>query len=422
MGTLSPFAVLDEARSVLNVVQGEVLTLTARGGSVEILTPSGTSLSLAKVIVRPSGSNAHLPTPLMPGQGLEIAPIVAGRTFHWRKEVTLVFPGSFEITALGDTLQVVNEVGFEDYCACVITSEMSAECPHSFAFAQATAARTWTHLFLRDKHPGAAFQVCNDDDCQRYQGTTFLTPEALAAVSKSRGVYVQNAEGNTYATYYAKGCGGYIEDPRASFGFSVPGLRAKSDSIAPLAIDLTQESALRSWVNNPPQDVCCSPQWIPEESLSRYLGAVDNHGSYFRWHHQISRAEIAKNLRERLSVPVLKDIVTISHGPRGKSGRILHLDIIYRDSAGRESSLRVQGQYMVRRVLHSSFLYSSAFVSTWIPGKTEDEDTLSLEGAGWGHGVGLCQIGALGMALKGFSGEEILAHYFPESKLVTVGQ
>jgi SpoIID/LytB domain protein len=422
MGTLSPFAVLDEARSVLNVAQGEVLTLTARGGSVEIRTPRGTSLSLAKVIVRPSGSNARLPTPLMPAQGLEITPIVAGRTFHWRKEVSLVFPGSFEITAQGDTLQVVNEVDFEDYCACVITSEMSAECPHAFAFAQATAARTWTHLFLRDKHPGASFQVCNDDDCQRYQGTTFLTAEALAAVSKSRGVYVQNSEGNTYATYYAKGCGGYIEDPRASFGFSVPGLRARSDSVQPFTIDLTHDETLRSWLENPPRDVCCSPQWIPEDSLSRYLGAVDNHGSYFRWQHEISRAEIAENLRERLSVPELREIVTISIGPRGESGRILHLDVVYHDSSGRESSLRVQGQYMVRRVLHSSFLYSSAFVSTWRPGKISDEDILSIRGAGWGHGVGLCQIGALGMALRGFSGDEILAHYFPESKLVSVSQ
>ncbi len=398
-----------------NLISGAELSVERKGTSLLVRLDAGNfeisdgeALSVRRT--KAAELSAHA--------GLIINPITVGRSFHWKKDVALTFPGDFEISASAEGLQVVNQVDFEDYCTCVITSEMSPGCPASFAFAQATAARSWSYVFLRNKHPNSGFDVCNDDDCQRYQGTTFLSAASVDAVRLSRGMYLRNPEGNACAAYYSKSCGGYVEEPLSAFGFSVPGLTTQADREEPIEVDLTNETAAQKWILTPARHCCCSPDSISEKILPRYLGAVDKPDAYFRWTYQIARDQLSALVRERLELPELSQVLRLKHGKRGRSGRLMSIAVDYLTSAGDQRSVEIQGQYSIRRALHSSFLYSSAFIHEWITSTTGAQDQLKLTGAGWGHGVGLCQIGALALALKGMSGEAILKHYFPSCEVV----
>jgi stage II sporulation protein D len=357
--------------------------------------------------------------PLAPQTGLQIEKIVAGRTFHWKKEISQVLPGTFEVHSQQGKLILVNQLGFEDYCACVIASEMSPECPASFAQAQATAARSWSYVFLRNKHPGEKFQICNDDDCQRYQGTTHLSQPAIDAVRGSAGQFLVSEDGVTCPAYYSKSCGGYLEDPWHSFGFTIPPLITHADTPASEKLNLKAENNFKSFLSTPPTNCFCSPQTVPETTLKKYLGAVDELGSYFRWTYRVSREELSTRVREKSGTPNLKEVRDLHYGARGVSGRLTELTVRFEDSSGKEASLKLKSQYDIRRTLHASFLFSSAFIHRWEKGESSGKDTLVIDGAGWGHGVGLCQIGAVGMALKGYTFEQILKHYFPGCVLVT---
>jgi len=395
------------------VLEGQALRVTCNGRSV--IGSPGAAAFITAALTGANGPSAA--TPLKPKEGLTVRNIVAGRSFHWRKEIEQILPGSFEVHAESGHIVLVNKLSFEDYCACVIASEMSPECPASFAQAQATAARSWGYVFLRNKHPGEKFQICNDDDCQRYQGTTHLTQAAIDAVRKSSGYFLVDESGMVCPAYYSKSCGGYLEEAKHSFGFSIPELSSHADNPSGNKFDLTSDAHLKEWIATPPADSFCSPKSLPEKTLRKYLGAVDEQGSYFRWSHRLSRQELSALVRERTVNAEVAEVLDLDYGARGTSGRLTSLSVRFLDQAGKEKSLSLTSQYSIRRTLHYSFLFSSAFVHRWEKGNRASEDTLVLDGAGWGHGVGLCQIGAVGMALKGYSFEQILKNYFPGCEL-----
>jgi len=358
-----------------------------------------------------------------PKSGILIKGVVAGRGFHWQKEVDLFFSGELEFHQRNAKLIVVNEIPLEDYLICVVTSEMSSECPPEFLKAQATAARSWMVVFLKEKHRGVPYSICNDDCCQRYQGTTHLSKGVAEIVGQSKGVYIITEEGYVCASYYSKSCGGIIEKASNIFGEGSIGF---SDSIDAPENSQTErfnpvtEKNIREWVNGDwisRSDGFCSPQTCPEESLPRYLGAVDVAGRYYRWKEVYTQNEMVELLKNKAKIDDIDEFLGFRPILRGNSGRLHELEILYRTLDGKDKSLRICSQYEIRFALHTKFLFSSAFIWDFEKDKNGKIKKITLQGAGWGHGSGLCQIGALGMALKKYSYEEILKHYFNKTTL-----
>jgi len=361
---------------------------------------------------------------LAPKSGILMRGVVAGRGFHWQKEVDLHYPRRLEFFARDGCLIAVNVLPLEAYLACLVTSEMSGACPSEFIKAQATAARTWMMVFLKNKHVGEPFSICNDDCCQRYQGTTFLSDSVAGSVERSRGMFLVTHEGYLCPAYYSKNCGGIMERAQNIFGQGAVGISEETDapsgSVTELFNPVTGEN-IREWVTGEflsASDSFCSPKVCPEETLAKYLGAVDVAGHYYRWRLEYSRESLEHLLRTKGALADLGEFVDFRSIKRGNSGRIHDLEVIYKDTAGGTKSHIIHSQYEIRRVLHEKFLFSSAFIWEQKRDTRGRLEGIALTGAGWGHGVGLCQIGALGMALQGYPYEEILKHYYDGCQLL----
>ncbi|MBN8548362.1 MAG: SpoIID/LytB domain-containing protein [Deltaproteobacteria bacterium] len=382
--------------------------VTLAPGSTYVVRVSGSALEVTSGadILLQAAAPLHIaplkPQPLAPKSGMTVEGIVAGRGFHWKKELTQTLPGSFEVHLSEGNLVLVNEINFESYIACVISSEMGSACPAEFCKAQAVAARSWAFVFLSNKHSGTPFTICNDDDCQRYQGTTHATTETIKAVLACKGKLLLTKEKNICPAYYSKSCGGHTEDPAEIFGFHVTGLSSFADS-------------------NPktPQKIYCSPSFVPEHDLKLYLGAVDEKGKYYRWTYLLTHDVLVENLKQKFGLSDVAEVLSLIPKKRSQGKRITQLQVGYRDQNGAKHEFLLPDQYDIRRALHPSFLFSSAFELKNHREKDGRIGTIDLHGAGWGHGVGLCQIGALGMALAGHSYIEILKHYFPACELVS---
>jgi peptidoglycan hydrolase-like amidase len=346
----------------------------------------------------------------MPGSGIGLSPVKAGRGFHWSKEIRATYSGSIEILPSETGLVVVNHVELEDYLASVISSEMSAACPTEFAKAQAIAARSWALVFLGHKHENLPYTICNDDCCQRYQGTTFMTLTTLQAIQACRGQVLVSRGGLVCPAYYSKSCGGRTDTIADILGLRGGDIEGIFDG--PGSCEVLNDSRKFSHFLKYPPTCFCSEQTVERGKLGNYLGKVDEDGSYFRWRFELSKSDMVKTLNQSYSPKNIASIESVSLGRRGDSGRILGADLSVRDIAGDQFNINLKNQYEIRQVLQPSFLLSSAFVV-----EEENKNSLTVLGAGWGHGVGLCQIGALGMALRGESAASILTHYYPQYQL-----
>lgn len=351
---------------------------------------------------------------LQPGLGLAINPIVAGRSFHWKKKIEAVFPGKIEFHNRKGSIEVINEVNFEDYLACVITSEMGPKCPIEFMKAQVIAARSWAYVFLHDKHPGSAFDVCNDDDCQRYQGSTFLSDQALEASKATRGEFlVFNELDNTTSvvpSYYYKTCGGMSEDPNEIYGFNQQSLTSIKDSNTSSDETNVETEAFIDLPKHNYQDYYCGQ--AEAGSINDFLGKVDQGGAHFRWITHVTHQELLANLREKCDLPDIDKVISLKVLKRSRGSRITKMELEYQTRSLKIKNFLLDTQYKVREALSPSFLPSSAFLYS------QDEfGDFHFRGAGWGHGVGLCQVGGVIMALAGKSYQEILKHYFPRANL-----
>lgn len=354
-----------------------------------------------------------------PQSGIVVRNVVSGRDFHWKKYIKVTLPGKVLISRHEEKLLVINELPIEQYLMCVATSEMGAACPDALIEAQTIAARSWMLANVEQKHISLGMDVCNDDCCQRYQGTTFLTEQSIRGALNTYGQVLIYDKAICDARY-SKSCGGVMESFSAIWGGDeLAYLQVKADAekepeewLKPLS----EEQHFKKWVNSVPHTFC-SPRVIPEENLKKYLGSVDEQGRYFRWQENISQQEMTANMNRHhaIQAAVVQKIEILR---RGASGRVNKLAVHYLDKKNNFGVLNIEDEFGIRQSMHKNFLYSSAFVV-----KTEGEDAegipslFILKGAGWGHGVGLCQIGALGMSLKGYSSREIVQHYYPGSKL-----
>ena len=356
---------------------------------------------------------------LKPGQGLQIKNVLAGRGFHWKKYINVNLPETIIIRRYKDNLIVINELPIEKYLMCVATSEMGPDCPIALLEAQTIAARSWLLANVEQKHRHLGMDVCNDDCCQRYQGTTFLSEQSVTATNNTQG-QVLLVQGEICDARYSKSCGGVME----AFENIWPGqaqscFKIKADAESEPAEwlkPLSDEKNFRKWVTSVPKTFC-SPHVVPEEKLGLYLGKVDESGHYFRWEKEVDQKTLVSNLNRhfQLDAELIEELIILN---RGGSGRANKLKISYIDKFKNKKTFTLNSEYDIRLGLHPSFLYSSAILIEPLFETTKTQpDGFKFKGAGWGHGVGLCQIGALGMSLLGYTSEEIVLHYYPGSQL-----
>ena len=351
--------------------------------------------------------------------------VTIGNRFHWERTEDQTFHGDLILRPVKDgTICAINEIPLEDYLASVISSEMSGAAPMEFLKAHAILARSWLLAALNrrkkteetstpagkitekegevirwyDREDHDLFDVCADDHCQRYQGITKIVSEQIEeAIRETRGIVITYQDEICDARY-SKACGGITENFNTAWDDKrVPYLGSISDASVPHRPIRTEEEAGR-WILSNPEAYCHTKD---ERLLEKILPDFDRGTKgFFRWTIEYSREELEEILREKsgFDFGTLKKIVPLSRGP---SGRISRLKIV-----GSKRSIVVGKELEIRRWLSRSHLYSSAFLVT------VEAERFIFHGAGWGHGVGLCQIGAAVMATRGFSAEEILRHYF----------
>jgi SpoIID/LytB domain protein len=263
-----------------------------------------------------------------------------------------------------------------------------------------------------DREDHDLFDVCADDHCQRYQGVRkIVSPRAKEAVQETRGTAITYGDEICDARY-SKACGGLTEHFETAWEDKrVPYLTSVSDAPVSYAPIVTEEDAAR-WILSAPEANCHTED---EPLLETILPAFDRETkSFFRWTVDYSREQLEEILREKSGFDFgdLQGIVPLQRGP---SGRIRRLKIV-----GAKKSIVVGKELEIRRWLSRSHLYSSAFLVKVKHDHSGKAERFTFHGAGWGHGVGLCQIGAAVMAARGFKAEEILKHYFRGSEITKI--
>ncbi len=345
--------------------------------------------------------------------------VTIGVDFHWERKVTQKFAGTLKFIVDGGKVTAVNIVGVEDYLLSVISSEMKASAGLEFLKAHAVISRSWVMAQVehRQSHvsrtPGPScpvsepvegaeeyikwfdhddhtlFDVCADDHCQRYQGLTMAVGDTVRkAVDQTWGL-VLTSEGKICDARFSKCCGGRMELFSTCWeDKDYPYLQPLPDTA-----DCVEGG-----------DVFCDTK--DEKILSQVLNDYDlETRDFYRWRTEYSRTEVSALVRRRsgMDFGTIRDLVPVERGP---SGRLKRLKVV-----GDKKTMIIGKELIIRRWLSDSHLKSSAFEVHW------DGDHLTLDGSGWGHGVGLCQIGAAVMAAKGYSFDRILLHYYPGSTL-----
>jgi stage II sporulation protein D len=344
-----------------------------------------------------------------------LAEVTIGIGFHWERKERQVFRGTLRMVKRAAGLSVINDISLEEYVTSVISSEMSASCPLELLKAHAVISRSW--LWFPKAHPPekkeqphaldpheirrwygreahADFDVCADDHCQRYQGISkVFSPAAREAVRATAGQFLRY-EGRICDARFAKACGGITERYATAWeDETVPYLESLYDGDADVE---TRDPD--TWIRSNPPAYCNTSD---KELLARILPGFDQETrDFYRWRVAYTADEVAELINSRLGID-LGRVRALQPLQRGPSGRIYRLKIV-----GERDYLIIGKELEIRRALSRSHLYSSAFVVD-----TADNRFI-LTGAGWGHGVGLCQIGAAVMAHQGRSYTEILQHYY----------
>ena len=357
--------------------------------------------------------------------------VTIGIGFHWERKEEQTFSGQLKFIVEDGLVRAINILPVEDYLTSVISSEMKPTASREFLRAHAVISRSWVLAQLRSPYHKAdtakpitndhilnriikwydhdqhtLFDVCADDHCQRYQGRTRIISAAAQAAVKDTFGQTLVSEGHLCDARFSKCCGGITEQFETCWQDEhKPYLVALRDSsINEGALpDLTVEENARQWILSDPKSFCNSADGnILSESLNGYdLETPD----FYRWTVEYTTTQISDIFRRKSGLDI-GDIVDLRPIKRGPSGRIYELEI-----KGTKSTVTIGKELEIRRTLSESHLFSSAFVIEKTP------DGFILKGAGWGHGVGLCQIGAAVMAAKGYTYREILQHYYPHTDL-----
>ena len=371
------------------------------------------------------------------GASFSLEDVTIGVNFHWERKETQTFLGILRFAIEGTAMWAINELPVERYLESVISSEMSATSSLRLLEAHAVISRSWllaqienrrsakteqTSLYScitgkdkmikwYDRQDHTLFDVCADDHCQRYQGITKETsPHVAVAIQHTRG-QVLMSEGKICDARFSKCCGGAMEEFQYCWEDSPkPYLKAIGDTPEKTIPDLTVEANAEEWIRTSPDSFCNTTD---KNILSQVLNDYDQETTdFYRWRVDYTQEEISQLINSKLNIDFgqIMDLIPIE---RGKSARLCQLKIV-----GTKQTLIIGKELEIRRALSPSHLYSSAFVVDKEDVNTEGIPALfHIIGCGWGHGVGLCQIGAAVMGEKGYNYDQILAHYYPGADL-----
>ena len=340
--------------------------------------------------------------------------VTIGIQFHWERQESQTFQGTLRLVVHEDKIVAINVLSVEDYLASVISSEMNADCPMEFMKAAAVISRSWLlaqiqkRKSLGEKHQAffaftktdkeivrwhdredhTIFDVCADDHCQRYQGITRATnAQAKEAVSSTRGEVLMY-EGEICDARFSKCCGGRTEEFQYAW-----------------------ENIHKPYLQSIEDPYC---KTYDQKLLARVLNAYDQEtADFYNWETRIKQEEITKLLKDRYSIDFGKvlELVPIERGP---GGHLSKLKIV-----GTEHTMTIGKELEIRRALSDTHLLSSAFDA--VPYYEDGEEApagFTLNGKGWGHGVGMCQIGAAVMGQQGHPYQDILKFYYRGADIV----
>lgn len=369
-----------------------------------------------------------------------LSDVTIGVNFHWERKETQTFLGTLRFVVESDKIVAINELPVEKYLESVISSEMSATSSLELLKAHAVISRSWllaqmkkrrevaesgnnffsftkkedTLIRWYDREDHTLFDVCADDHCQRYQGITKETsPHVAEAIRQTKGQILMDGEEICDARF-SKCCGGITEefqycweDTPKTYLTAVRDIALGVEHTLP---NLTNEEEAEKWIRfNPPAFCNTQDKKILSEVLNDYDQETVN---FYRWNETLSQEKLQQLIADKLKMD-LGAILDMKAVERGKSGRISKLQII-----GTEKTFTIGKELEIRRTLSDSHLLSSAFV---VDKYDKDEQGVpqrfELIGAGWGHGVGLCQIGAAVMGEQGYHYDAILLHYYQGAEI-----
>lgn len=364
--------------------------------------------------------------------------VTIGVNFHWERKEAQTFLGKLRFIVENNNICAINELPVETYLISVISSEMRATSSLELLKAHAVISRSWLlaqmeqrkaennnavkqpSLFKTDneivrwydREDHKHFDVCADDHCQRYQGITKAANKHVVEAIKQTAGEILTSRGEICDARYSKCCGGAVEEFQYCWeNIRKPYLQALPDTMPDTTSlpNLTNEAVARQWILSSPNAFCNTTD---QKVLSQVLNDFDQETTdFYRWIQIYSQAEVKQLLEEKLAMQ-FGDIIDLIPMERGKSGRIYRLKII-----GTQRTLIIGKELEIRRALSKSHLYSSAFVVEKVDIKDGVPQQFIIKGAGWGHGVGLCQIGAAMMGVQGYRYDEILLHYYKSAEI-----
>jgi len=395
-------------RQVVNVSQGKI---------------EWNGLSFQEILFEPVNSKEAC---------FELTGVTIGINFHWERKENQSFKGSLKLIVEGDKITAINLLGIEDYLTSVISSEMSATASLELLKAHAVISRSWLMAQIQkgkeivesktvyntmyeteselikwyDREDHTKFDICADDHCQRYQGITRESTDIVRQAIKETWGQLLMFDKKICDARYSKSCGGVFEEfqncwENIKYPYLVKVRDSKTNTVVP---DLTIEKNAVEWILSSPEAFCNTAD---KHILSQVLNNYDQETiNFYRWVVEYSQEELSTLIFSRSGVDygVILDLVPVE---RGTSGRLVKLKIV-----GSKRTKTIGKELEIRRTLSKSHLYSSAFVVEKVTGANSVPERFILKGAGWGHGVGLCQIGAAVMGEMGYKYDQILLHYF----------
>ena len=380
--------------------------------------------------------------PLTPESTFSLPNVTIGKRYHWERQEMQTFQGQLLLEVEEEKIVAINILPVEQYLTSVISSEMKATCSLEFLKASAVISRSWLLAQMQKRREGNSngffqfkktdtecirwhdqeehtiFDVCADDHCQRYQGITRIAaPQVAQAVAQTRGE-ILTADGRVCDARFAKCCGGVTNDYRSCWE-NIPHSYLQpvrdlpdTNGVRAAIPDLSTEEKAREWILSSPESSCNTAD---EAILNTVLNDYDRETkNFYRWQVEYTQAELRALVEERLGM-TFGDILALEPVERSISGHLVRLRIV-----SSERSFVIGKELEIRRALSSTHLLSSAIVMDALDVREGVPQRFVIHGAGWGHGVGMCQIGAAVMGAQGRPYTEILHHYYKDTEITSL--
>ncbi|WP_299578151.1 SpoIID/LytB domain-containing protein [uncultured Sunxiuqinia sp.] len=419
---------LDGNYALPNGLLGSRFEGSLLNGEIELTTADGTSLKGREFIFQANS----------PADSFLLEDVIIGIDFHWEQKENQRFCGDLKLLVEAGKVRAVNRVPLEEYLRSVISSEMSATSSPELLKAHAVISRSWLLAQIEkskklkaratnyqtsvqtdgelirwyDREDHTLFDVCADDHCQRYQGITkIISDKASQAIDETLGEVLLLNEDICDARF-SKCCGGISENFENVWEPVYHSYLTKvvdSDQAETTCVDLRKEDEADKWIRSSPPAFCNTDD---KQVLSQVLPDFDQAtADFYRWQVEYSQEELSALIRKKTGID-FGQLIRLEPVERGHSSRLIKLKI-----TGTQRTMTIGKELEIRRALSESHLYSSAFVVDHLDEEEGIPQRFRLIGAGWGHGVGLCQIGAAVMGEKGYDYQAILKHYFRGAQL-----